>query len=414
MIHKADRATVDRSTSWFSGIERAKPSRQLANDFLVSLRHAQAWWAIGLLLLLFRPCQVAFAQEDHSQASHSTAVPMLKADASASGSSSAKPSDLAAKADAGSAAAAPPSGTGTISGTVLDVNGDLVPGATVVLKAGTSEGPRELTADDNASFKFDSVTPGIPYEVSIHLKGFSDWQSPTIVLEPSQFFFLQDIHLKMEVDATSITVYGSTNQIAEEQVRLAEQQRVLAFIPNYYVTYDSANTVPLTPKLKFKLAMKVSTDPVTILGVALMSGIDQAANTPDYVEGAKGFGQRFGANAAGEFSDILIGGAILPTLLHQDPRYFYQGTGGTRSRLAHAASAPFICRGDNGHRQINFSSIGGNMGATALSMTYYPDSNRSAGAVFATFGISSAERVVSAMAQEFLIPHLTPSLKRSK
>ncbi len=119
-----------------------------------------------------------------------------------------------------------------------------------------------------------------------------------------------------------------------------EQQRVLGFIPNFYVNYDAANAVPLTTKLKFKLAMRVARDPISILGVAFMSGIDQASNRPDYVQGAKGYGQRFGANAAGAFSDILLGGAVLPSLLHQDPRYFYQGTGTTASRLKHAVSHP--------------------------------------------------------------------------
>ena len=145
-----------------------------------------------------------------------------------------------------------------------------------------------------------------------------------------------------------------------------------------------------------------------------MSGIFQASNRPDYVQGAKGYGQRFGANAAGEFSDILIGGAVLPSLLHQDPRYFYQGTGGTSSRLKHAMASPFICKGDNRHSQINFSSMGGVLGATALSMTYYPDSNRGSGEFFVAFGISEAARVMAAIAQEFIIPRFTPGLRRAK
>jgi hypothetical protein len=294
------------------------------------------------------------------------------------------------------------------------VNGDLVPGATVVLNDVSSEDRREVTADDTAAFKFDSVKPGISYEVSVHVKGFSAWTSPAVVLEPSQFLILDTIHLKTEGESTSVTVYGSTQEIAVEQVHLAERQRVFGVIPNFYANYDGENAVPLTTKLKFKLAMRVATDPVTILGVGLKSGIDQAANRPDYAQGAKGYGQRFGANAAGEFSDILLGGAILPSLLHQDPRYFYQGTGGTRSRLKHAMASPFICTGDNGHRQINFSSMGGVVGATALSMTYFPDSNRGTGDFFVAFGISEVERVFAAIAQEFIIPRFTPSLKRSR
>jgi len=244
------------------------------------------------------------------------------------------------------------------------------------------------------------------------VKGFSSWSSASIVLEPSQFLILNDIHLKLEGESTSVTVHGSTEEIAVEQVHLEEQQRILGFIPNFYVVYDGPNAVPLTTKLKFKLAMRVARDPISILGVGFMSGIDQAANRPDYQQGAKGYGQRFGANAAGAFSDILIGGAILPSLLHQDPRYFYQGTGSTGSRTKHALLSPFICRGDNGHRQINFSSIGGDLGATMLSKTYYPSTNRATGDLMVTFGISEGERMMAAIAQEFILPHFTPSLKK--
>lgn len=316
--------------------------------------------------------------------------------------------------ETGSSGRPVPPDAATITGTVLDVNDALVPGATVVLQSASGGERREVTADDTAAFKFDSLAPGVPYEITINLKGFAPWTSPSVVLEPSQLLTLDNIHLKIEGEVDSVTVYASNEEIAVEQVHLEEQQRVLGFIPNFYAVYDSANAVPLSAKLKFKLAMRVSADPVTLAGVALMSGIDQAADTPNYVQGAKGFGQRFGANAAGGFSDILLGGAILPSLLHQDPRYFYQGTGGTRSRLEHAMSSPFICRGDNGHRQINFSSMGGDIGATALAMTYLPDSNRGTGMVFTEFGINTAERVFAGIAQEFIIPRFTPSLRRTK
>ena len=81
----------------------------------------------------------------------------------------------------------------------------------------------------------------------------------------------------------------------------------------------------------------------------------------------------------------MIGGAILPSLLHQDPRYFYQGTGTNKSRALHALSSPFICRGDNGHLQPNYSSIGGDLATASLANAYYPASNRGAGMVFGNF-----------------------------
>lgn len=104
--------------------------------------------------------------------------------------------------------------------------------------------------------------------------------------------------------------------------------------PTPYVVYDK-DPAPLTTKLKFRLAMKTETDPVVFIGAAMLAGMDQAGDTPDFDQGANGFGKRFGANYATGFTNIMIGGAILPSLLHQDPRYFYQGTGTTRSRLIH-------------------------------------------------------------------------------
>lgn len=302
--------------------------------------------------------------------------------------------------------------TGTISGTVVDMNGDIITGVKVNLDGPARSDHREVVSNDNGAFAFDALKPNTPYQVSIEVKGFSRWTSSEIVLTPGQQMFLTGIELKIEGAQTSVTVYGSTEQIAVEQVRIAEQQRVLGFIPNFYVVYDSENAVPLTARLKFKLALRVAVDPVTVAGVAFLAAINQAADTPDYVQGAKGYGQRFGAVAAGGASDILIGGAILPSLLHQDPRYFYQGTGTTKSRLRHALLSPFICKGDNGRWQPNYSTLGGDLASSALANTYYPESNRSAGMVFQTFGINTAERLLSSIAQEFILAKLTPRAKK--
>jgi hypothetical protein len=294
-----------------------------------------------------------------------------------------------------------------IGGTVTDVNGDLVPGATVILDGPQSEDHREVVAGENASFAFGNLTPGTSYRVTVKAKGFLDWTSLPMTLAPGQYELLTDVRIKVEGAETSVTVLASNEQLATEQVRLEEEQRVLGFIPNFYVVYDSKNAVPLTTKLKFKLAMRVSVDPITIGGVAAMAAINQAANRPDFPQGAKGYGQRFGAIAADGVSDILIGGAIIPSLLHQDPRYFYQGSGGTNSRLRHAMFSPFICRGDNGRIQPNYSSLGGDLASSALANTYYPESNRGMDLVFGTFAIGTAERVVSGIAQEFILPRLT-------
>jgi hypothetical protein len=103
----------------------------------------------------------------------------------------------------------------------------------------------------------------------------------------------------------------------------------------------------------------------------------------------------------------MIGGAILPSLLHQHPRYFYQGTGSTGSRLRHAILSPFICKGDNGKWQPNYSSVGGDLASSALSNLYFPKLNRGAGLVLANLAIGTTERVAASVAQEFVLSRLT-------
>jgi hypothetical protein len=202
----------------------------------------------------------------------------------------------------------------------------------------------------------------------------------------------------VETTVAAVTI----EQLAIEQAKEEEKQRVFGIIPNFYVSYDK-NAVPLTKKLKYEIAFKAGTDIASIAGDLFYAGLEQAADTPDYQQGAKGYGQRFGAAYADSFSNIMIGGAVLPSLLHQDPRYFYQGTGTGKSRALHAISSPFICRGDNGRHQVNFSSMGGDLIASSLANLYYPDSNRGPGLVFSTFAINSGARVANALVQEFIL-----------
>lgn len=300
-------------------------------------------------------------------------------------------------------AALPPT---RIIGTVTDVNDDTVPDATVVLDGSGVNDHLRVATNENGYFEFENVKAGMPYQISIHAEGFADWTSPAVVLEPGQCKIVADIRLRIATALTTVQVTYDSAQVATEQVKMEEKQRVLGFIPNFYVVYDR-DPAPLTAKLKFQLAFKVVVDPVTAAAVGLYSGIEQAGDRPSYGQGAKGFGKRVGANAAGGFTDIMIGGAILPSLLHQDPRYFYKGTGTTMSRMRYAMSRPFVCKGDNGKWQPNYSSIGGDLGSSAISYTYFPKSDRGVGMIFTNFAINTGERTVASLAQEFLLRRFT-------
>jgi hypothetical protein len=305
--------------------------------------------------------------------------------------------------------------TGHITGTVEDAYGDVVGGATVVLDDGTITDQRSVESDDNGFFQFAGIKPGVTYHVTVHGKDFADWKSQDIVVGPGEFATVAGIKLKVSETSTSVTVYGDNVKIATEQVQVAYQQKVLGFIPNYYVVYnqpDGQSIAPLTAKLKFQISLKFELNPVAFAGAAFLGAIDQATDTPDYQQGWKGYAERVGANYADGFTDILFGGAILPTLLHQDPRYYYQGTGTKKSRLKHALSYPFICKGDNGKMQPNYSTMGGDLISASISNLYYPHSDRGVSLVFTNFAIGTAERGLSTVLQEFLLRKLTPSARK--
>ena len=230
--------------------------------------------------------------------------------------------------------------------------------------------------------------------------------STPIILNPQQFKIVTGIKLRLPTYRITVDVHYDPVKVATEQFKAEEKQRVFGIIPNVYVSYEN-DPAPLTAKMKFKLALKVSIDPVTAAGVLLVASAKQAGNTPNYGQGWGAYGKRIGAVATDGFSDIMIGGAILPSLLRQDPRYFYQGTGTTGSRIHHAVFSPFVARADNGKSQPNYSTLGGVLASSSLSNLYYPRSNRGAGLVFGNFAIGIAERIGANVAQEFLLGKFT-------
>src|SRR5208337_23720 len=294
--------------------------------------------------------------------------------------------------------------TGSVLGTVVDISDDPVPDATVVLQ-GPAGDRLTVVTNDSGSFAFNHVTAGIAYQVTVTAEGFAEWAS-SVTLEPGQEKTITDIKLRILTVQRAVTVSYSEKEVAAQQLKAEEQQRILRFIPNTEVVYEP-HPEPLTTKMKFELAYKDLTNPVFFARAAAWAGVQQANDTPKYRQGAKGYGERFGAGLADATTEGLFGNAILPSLLHQDPRYFYQGTGTKWSRARHAILAAFVCKGDNGASQPNYSTWGGSLIASSISTTYYPDSNRGPGHVFRTFGIGMSLHVVSSVAQEFILDKFT-------
>jgi len=202
-------------------------------------------------------------------------------------------------------------------------------------------------------------------------------------------------------------------EVAEDQVKVQEKQRVLGVVPNFYVSY-TPHAVPLTSKLKFKLAWKTLIDPVTFALVGVSAGVQQAQNDfSGYGQGAQGYAKRFGASYADTATSAFIGSAILPSLLKQDPRYFYKGTGSTRSRILYAIANSVICKGDNQRWQPNYSAILGGLAAGGISNLYYPAKDRGATLVFENTLIGTGTTAVLDLLQEFVVRKLTPHVPNS-
>jgi hypothetical protein len=197
-------------------------------------------------------------------------------------------------------------------------------------------------------------------------------------------------------------------------MKVEEQQRVFGVLPNFYVSYVP-NAAPLDAKQKFKLAGRTVVDPFTFVFVAGAAGVEQAQNHfRGYGQGAQGYAKRFGAGYADTVAGTFIGSAILPSLLKQDPRYFYKGTGSTSSRFLYALANAVICKGDNGRWQPNYSNVLGNLAAGGISNLYYPPQDRDgAGLTLENGAIGIGATAVSNIFQEFIIRKLTPKAPKN-
>lgn len=160
----------------------------------------------------------------------------------------------------------------------------------------------------------------------------------------------------------------------EAETTGTSKDRLFFALPNFLTVDANGKIIPLTTGQKFKVVAQGTFDPVQIVWYAALSGLSQAENSePGYGQGAVGYGKRYGAYAADGTIENFFVGAILPSALHQDPRFFPKAHGGFFSRATYAASRIVITRGDSGSRQFNFSEVFGSAMASAISTyTYHP------------------------------------------
>ena len=299
-------------------------------------------------------------------------------------------------------------GDASVSGVVVDTSGATVPDAKVNLTSADGSLRPTLTSGANGEFTFTKMAPG-SYLVMVEATGLEPFTSAEFVLGAQQNYEIPRIILLVATAVTQVTV-RPTEEIAAEQIKAEEKQRVFGLIQNFYTSYvyDAA---PLTTKQKFSLAARGTFDPVALMGIALNAGIEQANNSfAGYGQGAAGYGKRFAARFAdGRTSDILTH-AVFPSLFRQDPRYYYQGSGSFKSRLFHAVSFAFVTRSDSGRTVPNYSYLLGDLASAGLSNLYYPRADRGAKLVFTNAAIGLAGQVGKSIIREFFSKQFTTNV----
>ncbi len=297
--------------------------------------------------------------------------------------------------------------TATIAGVVTDTDAAAVSRARVALQDMNQKLVAVTSSDGRGVFQFSALPPGT-YIVRITAPGFAPWKiKNVIVVHPGDDFIVPNVELG--VASVSTTVDAITVEVlAQRQITAEEHQRILGVLPNFYVSY-LRNPAPLTRKQKFKLAIVVSKDPITFLTTGVTAGIEQWQDDFDgYGQGFSGYAKRYGATYGDRISSTFLGAALLPSVLHQDPRYFYRGHGRIITRALYAISTVVVCKGDNGHWQPNYSNIGGNLGAAFISSLYYPASDRhSVQVTVDNTLIGVATGAFGTLFQEFLLRHFT-------
>jgi len=144
---------------------------------------------------------------------------------------------------------------------------------------------------------------------------------------------------------------------------------------------------PLDSLQKLELAVDETIAPSRFLASMFTAGISQARNSlPGYGQEWGGYGKRYGSSVGSTASSNMFGTFLLPSMLHEDPRYFVKAFGSPRSRILYALERVVVTRTDDGRSTFNWSGLMGGLMAESLATSYLPDEERTAAKTFTRFG----------------------------
>ncbi|MFN7993684.1 MAG: hypothetical protein U0Q18_08795 [Bryobacteraceae bacterium] len=202
-----------------------------------------------------------------------------------------------------------------------------------------------------------------------------------------------------DVAGTEVSAQATTRQ--EEAPTTPPDKRVFGVFPNYRTADGNQPFVPITARQKFAIGLKDSFDwPVYPVAGAFAALYQLEDQNPSFGQGMKGYGKRYITSLGDQITGNLMTESLMPSLLHEDPRYFRRGSGSTGSRIGYAVTRILVTRTDSGGRTFNFAEVGGNAIATAISNAYYPDT-RTVSDNVEKLGIQLATDAFSQVMKEF-------------
>jgi hypothetical protein len=208
--------------------------------------------------------------------------------------------------------------------------------------------------------------------------------SPALAQEPPQSQPTgQDQKQSQQNSQAPATSTKEQQNIQHEQQTGTSKDRLFWALPNFLTVEDAEKIPPLTAGQKFRVVGRSLVDPSEFVLIGFVAGLGQASNSdPSYGQGAQGYGKRYGTAYGDNLVENFMASAVLPSVLHQDPRYYQLGRGGFWRRTVHAAGRVLITRSDSGQTQFNYSEVfGAGMAAAISTYTYHPQSERDFGNV---------------------------------
>lgn len=297
--------------------------------------------------------------------------------------------------------------TGTLNGTVTDSSGASIARAQVKLSLSGRAPDQSAEASDAGHFSFANVSPG-PYRLTFTAAGFAPKTISGDLAAASEPVILPPTTLVIDILSTAVIVTLTPTEIAQEQIKGAETQRLAGLVPNYFTNFNP-DAAPLNAKQKFELTRKTLFDPAAFVITGIIAGIGQANNTHrGFGQGAQGYGKRYGAAYAEWVTGFTLEKTVMPVIFKQDPRYFVKGSGSKSSRFLYAISRSVICQGDNRKAQPCYSSVISQFAPGYITNYFYPAANRNSAASIARDGaIGIGGKAAGNLFREFVSRKIT-------